>query len=464
VRFAAALITLAALAGCMQASPPGSAVTPVATSSHSESVTATALPAPSPKPAVTSAAIAPQAGAKAAESAVIVKPGDTIYSVARANGVAIRDLIQWNGLDAPYDLKPGAALRLPPRREHVVAAGDTVYSISRRYGADMTALTRMNGIAPPYNIAVGRTLQIPPPSMAALSPMAPQYAAVQGAAASPAAQSAPQVAAQGSAAPQASAAASPPSTGATVESVPLAPLPPAPTAPTSAPASASAAASTPAAASVPKPSPQASAAPAATESAPSLPEPAAKPQSAPSQASVQSAAAPPPIAPIAPEPKPGVETAALTAPSAPIAGGAFQWPLQGKIISPYGAKKGGEHNDGVNIEAAKGEAVRAAADGTVIYAGNELRGFGNLILLKHDGGWTTAYAHNDQLLVERGAMVKRGQIIAKAGSTGNVASPQLHFEIRRGTRAVNPVDYLAGGPESASVSRASAPAVPPDLE
>jgi len=106
----------------------------------------------------------------------------------------------------------------------------------------------------------------------------------------------------------------------------------------------------------------------------------------------------------------------------------------------------------------------AAADGTVIYAGNELRGFGNLILIKHAGGWTTAYAHNDTLLVANGAQVKRGQVIAKAGSTGNVSSPQLHFELRRGTRAVNPGDYLTAGTDVPSVSRVAGQAAPPGLE
>ena len=84
----------------------------------------------------------------------------------------------------------------------------------------------------------------------------------------------------------------------------------------------------------------------------------------------------------------------------------------------------------------------AAGDGVVVYAGNEIRGFGNLVLIKHEKGWVTAYAHNDRLLVRRGQHVKRGQPIAKAGSSGGVASPQLHFEVRKGSRAVDPVKYL----------------------
>ena len=96
-----------------------------------------------------------------------------------------------------------------------------------------------------------------------------------------------------------------------------------------------------------------------------------------------------------------------------------------------------------NIQAARGTPVAAAAGGTVIYAGNELRGFGNLVLIKHKDGWTTAYAHNETLLVKKGDTVTRGQIVAKAGSTGSVATPQVHFELRKGTRAVDPLDYLA---------------------
>lgn len=126
----------------------------------------------------------------------------------------------------------------------------------------------------------------------------------------------------------------------------------------------------------------------------------------------------------------------------PRAGSGFDWPVRGRILSGYGPKKGGLHNDGVNIAVPRGTAVKAAESGVVAYAGNGLKGFGNLILMQHDGGWITAYAHNDRLLVKRGDRVRRGQKIAAAGSTGNVNSPQVHFEIRRGRKAVNPMSYL----------------------
>lgn len=123
-------------------------------------------------------------------------------------------------------------------------------------------------------------------------------------------------------------------------------------------------------------------------------------------------------------------------------GGKFEWPLQGKILSSYGTKSQGLQNDGINIAAPRGSAVKASENGVVVYAGNEIRGFGNLLLVKHSDGWVSAYAHNDALLVKRGDKVRKGQPISKVGSTGSVTSPQLHFELRKGSRAVDPRKYL----------------------
>lgn len=120
----------------------------------------------------------------------------------------------------------------------------------------------------------------------------------------------------------------------------------------------------------------------------------------------------------------------------------FAWPVKGKVISKFGPIAKGRNNDGINIKAPLGTAVKAADAGTVAYAGNELKGFGNLILIKHSGGWITAYAHNDRLLVKKGQKVRKGEKIATVGSTGGVSSPQLHFEIRAGKKAVNPISYL----------------------
>ena len=121
----------------------------------------------------------------------------------------------------------------------------------------------------------------------------------------------------------------------------------------------------------------------------------------------------------------------------------FAWPLGGRVISGFGFKGKGLHNDGINIVAPRGAAVKAAENGIVAYSGNELRGFGNLLLIKHSDGFMSAYAHNEKLLVGRGDVVKRGQTVAHVGSSGNVTTPQLHFELRKGKLAVDPRKYLS---------------------
>ena len=120
----------------------------------------------------------------------------------------------------------------------------------------------------------------------------------------------------------------------------------------------------------------------------------------------------------------------------------FSWPVQGKILSGYGAKSDGLFNDGINIAATRGTAVKAAENGVVAYAGNEVKGMGNLIIVQHSGGWMTVYAHLDSMTVRRGTKVSVGQKIGTVGETGKVDQPQLHFEIRKGTKAYNPSSYL----------------------
>ena len=127
----------------------------------------------------------------------------------------------------------------------------------------------------------------------------------------------------------------------------------------------------------------------------------------------------------------------------PAAAAGFRWPVRGKVIATYGQKPNGTRNEGINIAVPEGTSVRAAESGVVAYAGNELKGYGNLVLLRHENGWVTAYAHNKDLFVRRGDTVKRGDVIAKAGQTGSVTSPQVHFELRKGATAVDPVKYLS---------------------
>jgi murein DD-endopeptidase MepM/ murein hydrolase activator NlpD len=122
----------------------------------------------------------------------------------------------------------------------------------------------------------------------------------------------------------------------------------------------------------------------------------------------------------------------------------FRWPVRGKVITGYGAKTNGKSNDGINLAVPEGTPIKAAEDGVVAYSGNELKGYGNLVLVRHSNGYVTAYAHASELLVKRGDTIKRGQVIAKSGQSGEVGSPQLHFEIRKGSSPVDPLQFLNG--------------------
>jgi murein DD-endopeptidase MepM/ murein hydrolase activator NlpD len=122
----------------------------------------------------------------------------------------------------------------------------------------------------------------------------------------------------------------------------------------------------------------------------------------------------------------------------------FRWPARGRVIAGFGPSPNGLQNDGINVAVPEGTPIKAADDGVVAYAGNELKGYGNLVLVKHANGFVTAYAHASEILVKRGDTVKRGEVIAKSGQTGSVTSPQLHFEIRKGSTPVDPAQYLNG--------------------
>jgi murein DD-endopeptidase MepM/ murein hydrolase activator NlpD len=170
--------------------------------------------------------------------------------------------------------------------------------------------------------------------------------------------------------------------------------------------------------------------------------PAAPPAaSAPAQKFV---VADPPVHTHVVTPDPPVDEAIV----APATGGttSFGWPAHGRVITGFGEKlPNGQTNDGINLAVPEGTPVRAAEDGVVAYAGSELRGYGNLILVRHSNGFVTAYAHASEILVKRNDQVKRGQVIARSGATGSVKSPQLHFETRKGSAPVNPMQYLPAG-------------------
>jgi murein DD-endopeptidase MepM/ murein hydrolase activator NlpD len=120
----------------------------------------------------------------------------------------------------------------------------------------------------------------------------------------------------------------------------------------------------------------------------------------------------------------------------------FIWPVKGPVLSGFGPKGQGLNNDGLNIGAPRSAPVAAAASGTVVYAGNEMKGFGNLVLIRHEGGWITAYAHLERMLVERDSVVGQGDMIGTVGTSGGVASPQLHFEVRQNGKPIDPAPYL----------------------
>lgn len=163
----------------------------------------------------------------------------------------------------------------------------------------------------------------------------------------------------------------------------------------------------------------------------SLPAPAFPPPIASAQASTLPLE-PVPLARSEPEPR-------------PKAGKGFLWPLKGELVEGFGVTGKGQNNDGINISAQRGAYVRAAENGVVVYAGSELKGFGNLLLVKHPDGWVSAYAHNEMLLVGRGDRVQRGQAIARVGASGHVKSPQLHFELRHNSKPIDPVTQLVEG-------------------
>lgn len=154
----------------------------------------------------------------------------------------------------------------------------------------------------------------------------------------------------------------------------------------------------------------------------------------------------------APEPEPAAapQKSAATAPASTSAdveddgGTGFRWPVRGRLITGFGKQADGARNDGINLAVPAGTPVRAAEAGTVIYAGSELEGYGNLVLVQHSDDWVSAYAHNSDLKVNRGDTVKRGQAIAAAGATGSVDQPQVHFELRKRSKPVDPLPHLGG--------------------
>lgn len=319
-----------------------------------------------------------------------------------------------NNYRVPWEVSASGPVRHmgPPPHTVVVQRGDTVYGVSRRYGVPMKDIIQANRLAPPYDLQVGQTLVMPRPrahvvrrgdtlfaiarayqvdmnAMARVNRLTPPYLIQVG---------------QHLLVPD-------------QHYIAVAGTPPRPA---SRPQVTAAAAPQP----VAKPAPPAAARPAAASAA-ARPGPVTKPVAAPPTVAARPVAAPPP-------PPPPSRTTST-----------FAWPVSGKIVSRFGGKADGSRNDGINIAAPRGAPVKAAENGVVVYSGNELKGFGNLLLIKHADGWMTAYAHNELLTVKKGETVRRGQTIGRVGTSGNVSAPQLHFEIRRGSKAVDPIKHLS---------------------
>ena len=312
-------------------------------------------------------------------NSISVAKGDTLYSISKRYNVPLRDLITTNNLTPPYTLKIGQVIRIPGAKYHTVAKGDTLYNISKRYDVDMATLSNLNNLDAPYTLSLGQRLLLPGTLN---SPDDVDYA-------------------YDDTSSSLSYRESQEDETGTIWIMPTQ------TAQKNV--------------SKPKTSVKKSYTTAKKSTAT-----AAKKKTTYTKTAAKKSSK-----------KATNKTTKVSARKSK-----FLWPVQGKVISKFGSLGNGRNNDGINIQAAQGSTVRSADAGTVVYAGNELKGFGNLILVRHSGGWITAYAHNQKLLVKKGQKVKRGEKIATVGATGGVNKPQLHFEVRAGKKAVNPLQYL----------------------
>lgn len=346
------------------------------------------------------AVAAPQPGIAGSGSTVTVGPGMTLYAVARANNVSVSELAAANGIQPPYSVRTGQTLRIPDG------------------SGTRTAAAPADSFAEPESTPIVE----PKPGTPAAKQQEPFKRG-------------PSVANQGAGATHTVASGETLfSLGRTYGVSPFA-IADANGLPNNAqlamgqqvriPAGGSASAAKPSA-----PKPDTAEAPAETEA-----DTAAPPEQ-------KTATAIP--APAAPEQSATSSSGQQVAEQAPIAGApGMRWPVRGKVISGFGPKANGLKNEGINIAVPEGTSIRAADSGVVAYAGNELKGYGNLILIRHENGYVTAYAHAKELFVKRGDTVKRGDVIAKAGQTGSVSSPQLHFEVRKGATALDPMKFLS---------------------
>jgi len=345
-----------------------------------------AAPAPAPQSAY---GYDPQNGAPA--SFITVQPGDTVFAIARKTGFQPKDIIAANNLYAPYNLSIGQTLRLPTERIASPALNTPVSATA--YGNPARVQTPVS-TGPAYREVIARDVLYTVAAGDTLYSIARRHnIAVQ-------------------AITEANRLNSPFSLA--IGQQLLLPAVPTNASLNTAPAPTRTASRTPT---------RQKAARVASSGYRSAP---TKQTTAPTK---------------------NIETltrqASFTAPKAAGLGTQFSWPIKGALVSTFGANGIGRRNDGINIAATLGAPVRAAADGEVVYRGSELDGYGNLLLIKHEGGFVTAYAHNDAMVVRKGQKVRKGQIIAKVGKSGAVSEPQLHFEIRQNLKSLDPMRFLA---------------------
>ena len=312
-----------------------------------------------------------------------VKRGDNLEKIARKLDTTVEQLRDDNGIRRHEAIQPGQVLKGPrtTAKAYVAGSGDTLSSIGKRFGVTAEALRQENGLSRNAAVRSGQRIRLPD-GYRDRGPLT------------------------------------------TTTRVPVAPPPPPPPPPPPTPTS-------------PRPYAPPTAAPPPPPYTPSpvQPRPYTPPSASPRP---YTPPAPSPYTPPTSTPRPYTPPAAAPVASPPpsesqiseLGRGRFIWPLQGHVISDFGPKGTGQRNDGVNIAASLGASVRSAAAGDVVYAGDQVPGFGNLVLIKHADGWVTAYGHLSVVSVKMQQKVTQGQEIGQAGATGGVAEPQLHFEIR----------------------------------
>jgi murein DD-endopeptidase MepM/ murein hydrolase activator NlpD len=317
-----------------------------------------------------------------------VQPKDHVDAIARDLQTTRKVLVEANHLKAPYALKPGEHLKVPVAKAYEVQAGDTMTEIAKRFGVSVGELSDLNDLPVKAKLRPGDAVALP------------DGYHDHGPTRLPGVEIAERI--PGSTAPPRSYA--PP---------PSRPSPP----------------SVEANGAPYTPSPEALAAARRLAAERSYTPPPTRPATTPSAE---------PSGP--PQPPTGAQLAVASA-----GRGRFIWPVRGEIISPFGLKGLGRRNDGIDVRSPQGSEVRAAAAGDVVYAGDQVPGFGNLVLVKHADGWVTAYAHLQSIGVQMRQTVMQGQILGEVGSTGGVAEPELHFEIRYAatpSEKAKPVDPL----------------------